>query len=232
MNGLFFLFFLKIVIDYYLFCVAKRDKKTDMKRAIKNLPAEKRRSVTVDAVVQLASEKNPADITTADIAEKMNLTQGALFRHFPTKDALWQSVMEWLAGQLLGRIDKVIDTAESALEALECMFMAHIDFVAHHPGVPRMVFAELQRPDTSSAKKIVETMLLRYSERLEKLLKKGIAQGTISLDLDVPSASVMFIGTIQGLVMQSLIAGETSVMLSNAKPVFTLFLKAIIKREE
>ena len=31
----------------------------------------------------------------------MNLTQGALFRHFPTKDALWQSVMEWVAVRLL-----------------------------------------------------------------------------------------------------------------------------------
>lgn len=203
-----------------------------MKRTIKNLPAVKRRSVTVDAVMQLAAEKNPAEITTAEIAERMNLTQGALFRHFPTKDALWQSVMEWLSGQLLGRIDKVIETTESALEALERMFMAHIDFVAEHPGVPRMIFAELQRPEKSSAKKIVETMLLRYGERLEKLLEKGVVQGTICLDLDVKAASVMFIGIIQGLVMQSLIAGDTSPLLSNAKPVFTLFLKAIIKREE
>jgi len=203
-----------------------------MKRTIKNLPAVKRRSVTVNAVMQLAAEKNPAEITTAEIAERMNLTQGALFRHFPTKDALWQSVMEWLSGQLLGRIDKVIETTESALEALERMFMAHIDFVAEHPGVPRMIFAELQRPEKSSAKKIVETMLLRYGERLEKLLEKGVVQGTICLDLDVKAASVMFIGIIQGLVMQSLIAGDTSPLLSNAKPVFTLFLKAIIKREE
>ena len=202
-----------------------------MKRTIKNLPAVKRRSVTVDAVMQLAAEKNPAEITTAEIAERMNLTQGALFRHFPTKDALWQSVMEWLSGQLLGRIDKVIETTESALEALERMFMAHIDFVAEHPGVPRMIFAELQRPEKSSAKKIVETMLLRYGERLEKLLEKGVVQGTICLDLDVKAASVMFIGIIQGLVMQSLIAGDTSPLLSNAKPVFALFLQAITMRK-
>ncbi len=202
-----------------------------MKRTIKNLPAKERRSVTVEAVIELASEKNPTEITTAEIAERMNLTQGALFRHFPTKDLLWQSVMEWLSGQLLGRIDKVIDHTESSVEALELMFMAHIDFVAQHPGVPRMIFAELQRPDKSSAKKIVEKMLFRYSERLEQLFDKGIAQGQIYPDLDVAAASVMFIGTVQGLVMQSLIAGNTSVMLSNAKPVFALFLQAITMRK-
>ncbi len=220
----------KIVIDYFLLR-EKQKQKQNMKRAIKNLSAEKRRLVAVEAVIQLAAEKNPEHITTLQIAERMNLTQGALFRHFPTKNALWQSVMEWLASQLLGRIDRVIENTESAIEALELMFMTHLDFVVQHPGVPRMIFAELQRPDKSSAKKIVETMLASYSGRLEKLFKKGIAQGKIHPGLDVSSASVLFIGIVQGLVMQSLIAGDTSKMLSNAKPVFALFLQAIKKRE-
>ncbi len=74
-------------------------------------------------------------------------------------------------------------------------------------------------------------MLLRYGERLEILLEKGIAQGTVHPELDVKAASVMFIGTIQGLVMQSLIAGDTSRMLGNAKPVFALFRQAITMRK-
>lgn len=71
----------------------------------KNLPADERRAVTIEAVIALAGTQNPSDITTAAIAKRMNLTQGALFRHFPTKDALWQSVMEWVAMPLLARLD-------------------------------------------------------------------------------------------------------------------------------
>ena len=71
----------------------------------KNLPADERRAVTIEAVIALAGTQNPSDITTAAIVKRMNLTQGALFRHFPTKDALWQSVMEWVAVRLLARLD-------------------------------------------------------------------------------------------------------------------------------
>lgn len=71
----------------------------------KNLPAHERRAVTIEAVIALAGTQNPSDITTAAIVKHMNLTQGALFRHFPTKDALWQSVMEWVAMRLLTRLD-------------------------------------------------------------------------------------------------------------------------------
>jgi AcrR family transcriptional regulator len=47
--------------------------------------------------VALAGSQNPSEITTAAIAKHMNLTQGALFRHFPNKEAIWQAVMEWVA---------------------------------------------------------------------------------------------------------------------------------------
>ena len=54
----------------------------------RHLPADERRAATVEAVVDLAAEQNPSDITTTAIAQRMGLTQGALFRHFPTKEGL------------------------------------------------------------------------------------------------------------------------------------------------
>ena len=70
----------------------------------KHLPADARRAHTVEAVMALAATQNPSEITTAAIAQHMQLTQGALFRHFPNKEAIWQAVMQWVAEQLLGRL--------------------------------------------------------------------------------------------------------------------------------
>ena len=89
-----------------------------MERNPKHLPADERRAVTVEAVIELAAGQNPSEITTAAIAKHMGLTQGALFRHFPTKDAIWQAVMEWVAERLLARIDRAAQGAESPLAAL------------------------------------------------------------------------------------------------------------------
>jgi len=101
----------------------------------------------------LAAEQNPSDITTTAIAQRMGLTQGALFRHFPTKDAILQAAMAWVAERLLARVDKAAEEASSPLAALEAMFMTHIAFVSEHPGVPRMLFGELQRPGETLPKK-------------------------------------------------------------------------------
>lgn len=193
----------------------------------KHLPSDERRAVTVEAVVQLAAEQNPSEITTTAIAKHMGVTQGALFKHFPTKDAILQAVMEWVAERLLARVDKAAQAATSPLAAIEAMFMAHVDFVVEHPGVPRMLFGELQRAESTAPKRMVQTIIHRYGERLHRLIEEGKAKGELSATLDTEAAATLFIGTIQGLVMQSLLAGDVERMRRDAPRVFAIYLRGI-----
>lgn len=193
----------------------------------KNLPADQRRAVTIESVVELAARQNPSEITTAAIAKHMKLTQGALFRHFPNKEAIWQAVMEWVAERLLARVDRSAQGIESPVAAMEAMFMSHIEFVAEHPGVPRMMMGELQRAELTPAKRMVQTLIQRYGERLHKLIDNGKACGELSATLDREAAATLFIGTIQGLVMQSLLAGDVARMRSDAPRVFEIYRRGI-----
>ncbi len=196
------------------------------KRA-ERLQANERRAVTVQAVIELAAEQNPAEITTSAMAERMHMTQGALFRHFATKDAIWQEVMDWVAERLMTRVDKAVQAAGSPLEALEAVFLAHIDFVVQHAGAPRILFGELQRPGDTSAKRVARTLLTRYGERIQALIEQGKSQGKLSSDIDTTVAVTLFIGTIQGLVMQSLLTGKGGDIRAMAPKIFAIYLRGI-----
>lgn len=198
-----------------------------METQSKYLSAEERRAETVESVIELAALQNPNEITTAAIAKHMQLTQGALFRHFPNKDAIWQAVMEWVAERLLTRIDRAAEGIDSPLAAMQAMFMSHIEFVAEHPGVPRMLMGELQRAESTAAKRMVQTLLKRYGERLYRLIDNGKACGELSPSLDNEAAASLFIGTIQGLVMQSLISGDVARMRTDALRVFEIYRRGI-----
>lgn len=213
----------KIVIDYLLL----RVRTVTVIDRPKHLPADERRAVTIEAVIELAAEQNPSDITTSAIAQRMGLTQGALFRHFPSKEAILQAVMMWVAERLLWRVDKAAQEASTPLAALEAIFMTHIDFVADHPGVPRMMFGELQRAGETAPKRMVQTLVLGYRERLQVLILQGKEQGELDAALDVEAAATLFVGTIQGLVMQSLMAGDVSSVRRNAPRVFAIYRRGI-----
>ncbi len=200
---------------------------TTLNTPTKHLPADERRAATVESVVALAASCNPSDITTAAIAEHMQVTQGALFRHFPSKDAIWEATMGWVAERLLSRIDRAAKGIASPLAAMEAMFMSHVEFVVAHPGVPRMMFGELQRAEMTPAKRMAQTLIQRYGERLHGLMAQAKACGELPPELDNEAAATLFIGTIQGLVMQSLLAGDVTRIRRDAPRVFDIYRRGI-----
>lgn len=193
----------------------------------KYLPSHERRAATVQTVVTLTAKQNPSEITTTEIARHMGLTQGSLFKHFPSKDAILQAVMEWVAESLMARVDGAVKGASSPLAALEALFLAHVDFVAAHPGVPRIVFGELQRAKPSATRQMVQTLMQRYSALVARILADAKAQGELDPAVDVEAASILFVGTIQGLVMQSLLLGNVERIRRDAPRVFVIFRRGI-----
>lgn len=191
------------------------------------LPADERRALTIETVVALAAESNPSEITTTAIAERMHLTQGALFRHFASKDAIWEAVIGWASDRLLSGTDRAVQAAGSPLAALEAVFIAHIEFVAKHPGVPRMMFGELQRAQGSAAKRVAQEMMRRYGKRVQSLVEQGQAQGEIAAQIDAASAATLFIGLVQGLVIQAMLGGNLKGARSAAPGAFAIYRRGI-----
>jgi len=188
---------------------------------------EVRQAEIVATALRLARESSPALITTGDIATAIGVTQGAVFKHFPTKDAIWLAAMRWVRETLLLRLQAAADQAETPLHALSAMFRAHVEFVIAHPGVPRFIFHELQQPADSAAKLEVRAVLQGYRKLLLGRLSQSIDQKLVSQDLDPEAAATSFIGLIQGLVMQSMLTGRTSAMRQQADALFALYRRGL-----
>ena len=197
-------------------------------RHAKHLPTEERRNEAVEAVIELSATKNPEDITTTAIAGRMKLSQGALFRHFPTKDAIWRDVMEWVSIRLFARIDKVAGAEADPVAALEAMFMAHVAFVAEHPGVPRILMGQLQRAGSTPAKQAAHVLTNNYAIRLRRILAAGRSSGAFPARLDEAAAATLFLGMIQGLVVQALISGDSAQMREDAPRVFAIYRAGLL----
>ena len=189
------------------------------------LSADARRAATVETVISLAAATNPADITTAQIAAQMGVTQGALFRHFADKQAIWAAVMDWTATTLLARFDAV--TGATPIERLRAMFATHIDFVVTHPGVPRILFGELQRDGDAQGKMCVRALMAAYRERVTNLLTEAKTRSLVAERVDISAASTMFLGMVQGLVMQAMAASDFTTMPAVSGRLFDLYLDGL-----
>ncbi|MBK9608907.1 MAG: TetR/AcrR family transcriptional regulator [Betaproteobacteria bacterium] len=184
---------------------------------------ERQREI-VATVIALARERGPDAITTQAIADRMGVTQGAIFRHFPDKEAIWLAVFVWVRESLGAVLEKAVDKAGSPLANIEAVFLAHVAFIAANPGVPRVMFHELQYPGDSPVRAEVRAMITSYGERLASLFAAAKTAGELPAGLDAALAPVLFIGAVQGLVIQSALAGDESGMNKRARQLFPLLL--------
>ena len=188
-------------------------------------PQQPRRRFDPESLQELA-----ASIAAYGILQPLTVRQQGAVYELVAGERRWRAAR--IAGLrqvpcLLARVDEAMQNATSAADALEAVFMAHVHFVSEHPGVPRMFFGELQRPGNTLPKKMVQTLARHYGERLHRLLEAGKSQGELDPNLDVDAASALFLGSIQGLVMQSLLAGDTTQIRRDAPGVFSIYRRGI-----
>ena len=188
---------------------------------------ELRQAEIIATMLHLAAERNPADITTTDIAKAMRVTQGALFRHFATKEAIRLAVVEWIEAQLLGALLAARQAAPDALAALRAMFLAHVRLAQAYPGVPRLIFAELQQAEASPVRLVVQKIMQRYRQVLAETLSLAMAAKRIRADVDCQAAASLFLGGIQGLVIQAMLSGAGAALEGQAEAVLDIYLAGL-----
>ena len=199
---------------------------------------EVRQASLVEAALQLAAQRSPADITTGDLAQAVGITQGAVFRHFSSKEAVWLAALDWATDTLMARLQAAATLAitlerpePEALAALQNVFLEHVNFVIAHPGVPRIIFQELQHTEDTPLKARVRGLMQQYRALLMGLLTQAQKQHSLAPGTDLQSATVLFMGAVQGLVMQSLLSGQVHAMAAQAPGVFSIYLRGLTLKE-
>jgi len=197
----------------------------------RRLSTEERQSEIVRVAVHLAAEKGIDSVTTQDMADAMNVTQGAVFKHFPTKDDIWFAVISWIRGRLMTVLEKAASEATDPINAIERMFYAHITFISKHPAIPRLLFTEMLHKKNSKLRDLIQEIISGYEGKVAGLLEAAKDQSLVARDLDSQSAAVLYIGMIQGLFMQVSIFGGKRSLLDEAKKTFPIYLYGIKKQK-
>lgn len=191
------------------------------------LSAEERQEEIIKAAVELAGEQGVDGVTTQDMATAVGVTQGAIFRHFPTKDMIWLGVIHWVRGRLMSVLDMASSQGSDPLDSLERMFFAHLGFVDKVPAIPKLIFTDQLLKKNPKIKELIRSILADYEAKVTGLISQAKAQNLVRSDLDEYAAAVMFTGLIQGLMLRVSIIEVRKSLIAEGKLVFPIFLRGI-----
>lgn len=129
------------------------------------------------------------------------------------------ATVDWVSNYLLYQIDKITCKSSSPLSSLEQIFMMNISLASSYPSLPRTILSSINKKNTLTGR-LTKTLIYNYKSKLNRLFVKAIKKNELPSHLDADTATTIFIGTIQGLIIQSLILNDPELLSREASNAF------------
>lgn len=140
-----------------------------------------RREELIRAAARLVAERGFAGVRLEDIGAAAGISGPAVYRHFPSKEAVLVELLGTISEGLFEGGTAVVEKAASAADALDGLIEFHLDFALGQPELIRIQDRDLHNlPD--EARHQVRMMQRRYVEKWVEVLRE------LDSTLDAPSA--------------------------------------------
>jgi AcrR family transcriptional regulator len=182
----------------------------------RRLSREARRSQIVSCTLTLLADTPIDRITTRQVARELGISQPALFRHFRSRDEIFEAVVLHARGELEQLASQALGRCEPPLESIAALIHAIVDYVVGHPGMPRLLFYDVGSSATASYHAPLAQLVALQRSLATELVRQAQRAGTIPRDVDAARAAVILIASLQGLMLQWQLSGRTRPLAAEA----------------
>ena len=156
-----------------------------------------RKHQIIEAARYLITTKGMESVTIDAIAEGVGLTEGAIYRHFVSKNQILSLLIDDIEQTLLDTVRSAQVEGASAISNLERILEAHLSDVEGRRAVSFIVIAEAMGFEGIGLTPKVSSMFTHYLESIQAVLAQGIREGSVRPEVDVDAAATAFFGLIQ-----------------------------------
>lgn len=145
---------------------------------------------------KLLRESDDRERIVAEIAKRLGIVEGTIYRYFATKrDLITQVAEDWYEG-MLADYDRELAGISGTRARLRFMIWRHLTVMHDEPAMCRLVLDEL-RADAGYRETSIYQLNRQYTHRTLAIVKEGIASGELRADVPLTMVRDMIYGGIE-----------------------------------
>jgi len=163
--------------------------------ATERLDTETRQGQIKKAVLEIISSEGIGKLSTRNLASKIGVSEGALFRHFSSKKEIMLAILGDVKSELLAEQERI--TYSSSLSAEQKLFeflCKHVTYLIENKGITILLFSEAAHMNEPILKKGLREILLSQKEFISRIIKQGMNEEIWDKSLNVESAATLYMG--------------------------------------
>lgn len=189
--------------------------------------AEATRQNILDAAIELFDEVGYAKTGLADIMARADVTKGAFYYHFPSKEAVATAIIDEAAAEVWGVFGRI--TASTTSPALENLIRASFEVVAITARDNRVRMANMLRQSLTHVSEAGPRTYVQERKFLLEAVDKAVADGDLAVDVDADAVTQAIWTAGPGTLLLAEATGDD--VFTRLAQVWSVILRGVVPPE-
>ena len=169
------------------------------------------------------------NLSTHNLAKRIGMSEGSIFRHFPTKQAIILSIIDDVQNDFIGQLREVSTTGEEPEKRLRKFICATIEYLVANKGITMLLFSEASHNNDVSMKKSLQQIFNSQKKLVSKIFLDGIAAGKWDESVPVENLAMLYMGIPVSLNIELILSGGEFHVDNFCNRMMQLLLKILNK---
>ena len=137
-----------------------------------NTKRNRREEILQSLALMLESSDGSQRITTAKLAANVGVSEAALYRHFPSKTRMFDSLIEFIEDSLITRINLILQDEKETFNRLRLILLLILGFAERNPGLTRIMTGHALMFEQDRLQGRINQLFERIEAQIRQVLKE------------------------------------------------------------
>jgi len=138
----------------------------------------------LQTIATMLEQPKGEKITTALLADKLELSEAALYRHFASKAQMFEGLIEFIEQTVFGLVNKIAAEETSGLRQAEGIVAILLGFAQKNRGMTRVLIGDALVNENERLQARINQFLDRVEATLKQSLRIASTQGELDATID------------------------------------------------
>lgn len=148
-------------------------------------------------------EVHPGElITTAGLAKEVGVSEAALYRHFPSKYKMYESLIEFIEGAVFSRISRILEEDMPAAARCEKILWLVLSFAEKNPGLARLLYGDALAGERDKLRMRVMQFFDRLNTQFRQIFREAEVRENLRMVAPASLSAGLLVAVLDGKISQ------------------------------
>ncbi|WP_176701700.1 nucleoid occlusion factor SlmA [Gilliamella apicola] len=176
----------------------------------------------------LESNEGTQRITTAKLAATVGVSEAALYRHFPSKTKMFESLIVYIEDILLSRINVIMHEEPNTFTRLQLILALILGFSEKNPGLTRIMTGHALMFEQEQLQERISQLFERIETQIKQVLRERKIREGVAFITDERILSSQLLAFCEGMMTRYSRSGFKYLPTTNFEVRWTLLTKQLV----